>query len=341
MKRHLSLPLFLLMAGSLAAQSNQDEPYQTKTFTGNLSEVRVDVSGGSIQVHGGNDKDVKVEMYATLNNWPANKLDKAEIEKRLADYELVMKTEGSSVVLSSRRKPEVNWDSKRSISVSFKVFTPQNFTTNLKTSGGSIRLSHLKGPQQFQTSGGSLHMTDVTGKIQGRTSGGSIHLEKCSDEMDLQTSGGSIHAEELAGKINLKTSGGSLRLSHLNGIIDATTSGGSIHGEDIAGELHTRTSGGSIRLSEMTAALDAESSAGSVDVEVKKLNKYLKLRSSAGSVTVRLPQKPGVDLAIRGNRVKFPLVGFQGEADEYHVNGKLNGGGVPVTITATNNVSIQ
>ncbi|MDR6196119.1 DUF4097 family beta strand repeat-containing protein [Siphonobacter sp. SORGH_AS_0500] len=341
MKRHLLFSVLLLATGSLAAQSNQDEPYQTKTFTGNLSEVRVDISGGSIQVHGGTDKDVKVEMYVTLNNWPANKLDKAEIEKRLSDYDLVMKTEGSSVVLSSRRKSDVEWDSKRSISISFKVFTPQNFTTDLRTSGGSIRLSHLKGSQQFQTSGGSLHMTDVAGKIHGRTSGGSIHLEKCSDEMDLQTSGGSIHAEDLTGKINLRTSGGSLRMNHLNGMIDAITSGGSINGEAIAGELHTRTSGGSIRLSEMTAALDAESSAGSVDVDVKQLNKYLRLRSSAGSVRVRLPENPSVDLTIRGNRVKFPLAGFRGEADEYHVNGKLNGGVIPVTISATNHVSIQ
>ncbi|PQA60432.1 DUF4097 family beta strand repeat-containing protein [Siphonobacter curvatus] len=341
MKRFYLFPLLTLVLGTASAQSSEDQPYQTKTFTGNLSNVRVDVSGGSIQVEGGSSSDVKVEMYVRLNNWPANKIDKAEIEKQLAEYELSMKTEGSSVVVYSRRKSGVSWNSDRNISVSFKIFTPRTFATDLRTSGGSIRLAHLDGPQQFQTSGGSLHMSDVAGLIQGRTSGGSIHLNNCRKEMNVQTSGGSIHAEDLEGKITLKTSGGSVRLTRLNGTIEATTSGGSVQGDAISGELYTKSSGGSIRLYNLSAAVEAETSAGSLDVEFAKLSKYVKLRCSAGSIKVRLPENQGVDLAVRGSRIHFPLAKFRGEADDTHVDGKLNGGGVPLTIHGSNSVSIQ
>ncbi|SDL61707.1 DUF4097 family beta strand repeat-containing protein [Siphonobacter aquaeclarae] len=342
MKTSLLLPLLFFIAGPIAAQNQNDDdpPYKTETFTGNVSNLKVDVSGGSIRVEGGDRKDVKVEMYVRLNNWPANKLDKAEIEKRLDDYEVVMKTEGNTVVLSSRMKEGRRWDNNRNINIGFKVFTPMSFATNLRTSGGSIHLTHLTGIQNFQTSGGSLHVTDVAGTIDGRTSGGSIHLQNCKQDIRLQTSGGSIHAEELDGTIDLKTSGGSVNLDRLKGKIAAVTSGGSVKASDISGEFVTRSSGGSLHLQRIEASLEAETSGGSLDVEITKLVGHVKLRASSGNIRLDIPEKAGADLDIRGNRVKIPLSQFRGETDDNRAVGKLNGGGVPVTVSASGNVTV-
>ncbi|MFT4032439.1 MAG: DUF4097 family beta strand repeat-containing protein [Siphonobacter sp.] len=335
-----TLLFFMLGLGIATAQTKQDEtPYQTKTFNGNA--LRMDVAGGSIQVEGGSGKDVTVEMYVRLNNWPANQIDKAEIEKRLADYDVSMQTEGSTVVVTSKRKPGINWDSNRNISVSFKVFTPVTFTTDLKTSGGSIHLAHLKGTQQFKTSGGSLHLTTIEGDVDGRTSGGSIHLSECKKNISLQTSGGSIHADHCDGQLTMKTSGGSIHLDALKGTTQVSTSGGSIQASDIAGELTAHSSGGSIRLQNIAAALDAETNGGSIEADISKMTQYVKLRSSSGNVRVNLPISQGIDLDIRGRKVKVPLSQFRGQADDDHVSGKLNGGGIPVTISANGNVSIN
>ncbi|MBC7892967.1 MAG: hypothetical protein H7Y12_12190, partial [Sphingobacteriaceae bacterium] len=150
----------VLVASGVFAQDDNETPYQTKTYSGILSNVRVETSGGSITVEGSQSSGVKVEMYVRGNNWPQNKLSKEEIEDRLKEYDLTSGTQGGTVLaLARRRNQNGNWDWKRGLSISFKVYAPRNFATNLKTSGGSIHLSKLTGQQEFATSGGSLHLT--------------------------------------------------------------------------------------------------------------------------------------------------------------------------------------
>ncbi len=107
MKRNQFL-LTLLSAGTLAltsfAGTNSDDqpPYQTKTFSGNINAVRAETSGGSLTIQGGSE-DAKVEMYVRANNWN-DKLDKAEIEDRLKDYDIFIAQEGSTIVATAKRR---------------------------------------------------------------------------------------------------------------------------------------------------------------------------------------------------------------------------------------------
>ena len=345
--------LSLLSAGTLALTTlaggtgnnnrpvdERDAPYQTKTFSGNINAVRAETSGGSLTIEGGTDMNAKVEMYVRANNWN-DKLDKAEIEDRLKDYDITIAQEGSTIVATAKpRGSTMNW--KKSLSISFKFFTPRNVTTDLRTSGGSIQLSALNGTQKFRTSGGSLSVTDVQGDITGQTSGGSIHLDQCrnsrtSTSIDLQTSGGSIEAKGSTGQMHLVTSGGSIRLNNLKGTINARTSGGSIQGDGIEGDIKAGTSGGGVRLANVAGSLDASTSAGSVDVSLTKLGEYVRLNTSAGSIRVKMPLNKGMDLNLRGNRVSLPdhLSRFEGDIEKDRVRGKLNGGGIPVDIAAS------
>lgn len=351
MKRHQFL-LTLLSAGTLALTSlttgyaqrdDRETPYQTKTFSGNINAVRAETSGGSLTIEGGSGNQAKVEMYVRPNNWNGrNELDKAEIEERLKDYEISIAQEGGTLVATARRRNKDDNDWKRSLSIGFKFYTPRNVTTDLRTSGGSIRLTALNGKQRFRTSGGSLHLTDVEGDINGQTSGGSIHLDRCqnartTDRIDLQTSGGSIHAAASTGNMRLHTSGGSIELNDLKGDIDAQTSGGSVRGSDIAGEIKASTSGGSVRLTDVAGSIDASTSAGSVDVSLTKLGDYVRLNTSAGSIRVKMPMDKGMDLNLSGNRVEVgTLSKFDGDIEKDRVRGKLNGGGVAVNISAGN-----
>jgi hypothetical protein len=330
-----SLLLSAFALSPVRAQSDNDTPYQTKTFSGSLSNLRVETSGGSITVEGGQSGGVKVEMYVRGNNWP-NNLSKDEIEDRLKDYDITLATEGNTVVALAKRKDR-NWnDWKRSLSISFKVYGPRALSTDLKTSGGSIRLSKVSGPQNFATSGGSLTVTDVDGSVRGRTSGGSIHAENCGKDVDLSTSGGSIEASGLGGAITLRTSGGSLRLRDLKGQVKATTSGGSIQAENVDGELITSTAGGSIRLNNIAGSLQASTSGGSIDADIARLGQFVKLSTSAGGVRVHLPLDKGLDFNLHGNRVNLPaLRNFDGEIERNRVRGRMNGGGIPVDISAS------
>lgn len=337
MKQLLTFVLSAMICLSAAAQDSNDKPYVTKNFNNaSLKELQVETSGGSISVQGGQSDGFKVEMYVRGNGWNGNKeLSKEEIEDRLEDYDILIGTEGSKVVATAKRKNNLSWNEKRNISIAFKVTAPRNVATNLKTSGGSIRIASLTGSQNFSTSGGSLKIDDLDGMINGRTSGGSIDVAHCSKDINLHTSGGSIKAQELKGKIELKTSGGSIELNQLNGDVVAHTSGGSIRGEGVDGSLDAGTSGGSVRLAGVSGSVRANTSAGSIELELKSLGKYVDLSTSAGSVRVSMPLDKGVDLNLRGNRVAIPLKNFDGSAEKDRVQGKMNGGGVPVTLSAS------
>ncbi|GAB3990849.1 hypothetical protein GCM10028807_18960 [Spirosoma daeguense] len=315
---------------------DRDKPYQVKTFSGNINAVRAETSGGSLTIEGGTDMNAKVEMYVRANNWN-DRLDKEEIEERLRDYDISITQEGGTIVAIAKRKGNDNW--KKSLSIGFKFYTPRNVTTDLRTSGGSIHLSTLTGNQKFRTSGGSLHMSDIKGDVNGQTSGGSIHLDRCvagaSGHLDLQTSGGSIEAKSSSGSMRFHTSGGSIRLTELKGNVDAQTSGGSVHGEDIAGDIKAGTSGGSVRLANVAGSIDASTSAGGVDVTLTKLGQYVRLSTSAGSIRVRMPLDQGLTLNLSGNSIKIPLNNFSGDTDKNRIKGTLNGGGIPVTLSAS------
>jgi len=331
MKKYLLFFVLAALQVSLKAQSDKT-PFMTKSLSNeSIKDVEVETSGGSIAVSGVT-ANARVEVYITSNN--NKQLTKEEIQQRLDEkYNLNISVANNKVTATARLKEKMT-DWKKALNISFKIFVPRNVSTDLSTSGGSISLTNLSGNLKFSTSGGSLDLDNVGGNVDGRTSGGSINLENSKDEIELSTSGGSIDAKNCDGKLRLTTSGGSLDLQDLKGDIRATTSGGSIHGSDVEGELITHTSGGSIHLSDLSCSLETSTSGGNIDVSIKQLGKYIKISNSAGNVDVTLPNK-GLDLDLSASKIKTgQLTNFSGKVDEEEINGKLNGGGVPVRIDA-------
>ncbi|QTE38291.1 DUF4097 family beta strand repeat-containing protein [Mucilaginibacter gossypii] len=343
MKKYL-LVLFVACAGSSAfAQNNQKTPYLTKSLSGQaVKNVIVNTSGGSITVSGASGEEPRVEVFIQGNNGN-NDLPKEEIKKRLDEnYDLSIDVNGGELHAKAKSKHDGNWDWKKSLSISFRVYVPGSVATNLNTSGGSIHLDNLTGAQQFETSGGSLHLDKITGTIKGRTSGGSIHVSDSKESIDLQTSGGSIEARNCIGHIRLETSGGSLHLDGLKGDIKATTSGGSISGNKIDGDFITGTSGGSINLTDLSCSLDASTSAGSFHAQFLSVGKSVKIDVSSGHVDLQLPSKQGLNLDLRADKIETNLAdNFSGSKDKERVEGKLNGGGALVEVRGNGRVNLN
>ncbi len=346
MKKYL---LLLLVASATyittkAQAYNSEEPYLTKSFANaTVKNVEVSTSGGSISVAGANPSETRVEVYINGNN--DRKLTHEEIQQILDQYyDFSVAQNGDKIVAKAKQKDRnMNW--KKGISISFRVYAPKTVSTDLGTSGGSIKLSDLNGNQKFSTSGGSLKVDNISGKIDGSTSGGSISVSNSHDDIRLSTSGGSIDASNCDGNIKLETSGGSLKLETLNGTIEANTSGGSIRGNNIQGSLATHTSGGSIRLENLACSVDASTSGGSMKVDVTKLGKYVRLENSGGNIDLTLPKGSGLNLKLSGNKVNtVALSNFNGNVEDDNVNGTLNGGGTEVVVRAGSgkiNLSLQ
>ncbi len=338
MKKHLLFLLLLVSAGSVMGQFNPDkDPFMTKALNNEtIKDVFVQTSGGSIAVSGVSLSEARIEVYVRPSNGRNDKeFSKDEIQKKLDElYDLDVSVANNKLTATAKSKERIK-DWKKSLSISFKIFVPKNISTDLSTSGGSIHLTNLSGKLDFSTSGGSLHIDNVSGTTNGQTSGGSIHLTNSKDDIELTTSGGSIEASHCDGKLRLTTSGGSLRLSDLKGTIRANTSGGSVEGKDIEGELDSHTSGGSIRLDDLSCSLETSTSGGNISVSMKELGKYIRINNSAGNIDLRLPKNKSLDLDLSAQKIKTDqLENFSGRVDDDEVKGKINGGGIEVSVRA-------
>jgi len=341
MKKYFGLLSTALLAGfiQLAAQTDKT-PFLTKNFDASVKNVKVQTSGGGITVEGISNGQTKLEMYVVPNDRHDN-LTKEEIQAKLEkDYSIEIITNNQQVSAIVKQKNRItNW--RNELSVSFKLYTPTKINTDLHTSGGSISLTNVAGELDFKTSGGSLHLDHVGGKIDGKTSGGSIDVSDATSDIDLATSGGSISAKNCSAKINLHTSGGSLNLKNLNGDIKARTSGGSVHGKDVTGDIEAHTSGGNIDFENVSGSMDASTSGGNIDIDVTKLDKFLNLRNSGGSVHVTVPKNQGLDLDLKADRIRTKdFANFSGSVEDDKVKGKLNGGGAAVTIKGNGSVHL-
>jgi len=318
--------LLFLASFSFAAQAQfntEKDPYLTQSLKGkSINKVNARTSGGSITVASVQTGEPRLEIYVRPSGNTNSRLSKEEIRKKLEDdYDLKIEVANQVLNVSARPKGNFNW--KRQMSISYKIYVPQNVSTELNTSGGSISLAGLTGNQEFTTSGGSLHIDQLKGEVNGKTSGGSIHAENSS------------------GTIALSTSGGSLKLNALQGMINASTSGGSINGSDIKGELITSTSGGSVNLSGLSCSLETSTSGGSMNISIKELGKYVSVSSAGGNINVEIPGDKGLNLKVDGDRLKVgPLKNFNGQNDQRSIHGTINGGGIPVKVHGNSGVTV-
>ena len=336
----LIVGLFLLLTTGFG--QDNDSPYFSKNFSGEaINDVVVETSGGFVKIYGGSQTGSKVDMFVSANNWNG-KISKEEIAERLKTYLVRIEREGGKLMVSAKPLNGNSWgNGKNGLSISFVVSVPEAASSVVRTSGGSLVAKNLDGNQTLSTSGGSITLDDLAGDVRARTSGGSLAISNCRKRMDAATSGGSIRAENTSGIITLATSGGSLDLSKLSGTISARTSGGSVEANDLNGECRLATSGGSMTLRQMSGGLEAQTSGGAIRAQITTLDKFLTLNTSSGSIDVEMPTNQGMDLDLRGSNVKMELKNFDGQTERSVVRGRMNGGGIPVKMTASQQIRIN
>jgi DUF4097 and DUF4098 domain-containing protein YvlB len=329
--------VLLLMGGlgvvALQAQTSHDA-FLAKTFpAAGIKAVESETSGGNVSVYGQATGDARVEMYVQRDNGWGSGMSKEEIQKRLDEqYDITIDKQGEKLVATAHQKR--NWDNnwRHGLSISFVIYVPTAVSSHVRTSGGNIEMKELTGNENFQTSGGNLDIDHLSGTILGRTSGGNVAIHNSHDDIDLRTSGGNMEAMYCEGKIQMETSGGNVSLRGVKGSIHASTSGGEVEGGKITGNLDAHTSGGNIDLDDVAASLSASTSGGNIRVHFLS-TKSVDLSNSSGDISLSLPPGQGMDLRISGERVhSTTLDNFRGTFDEHHIDGTLNGGGIPVRV---------
>ncbi len=232
----------------------------------------------------------------------------SEREDLNSELEFSFSSSGGVARVTARRRHESGWS--HSLSVHFEIEVPTETRTELRTGGGSITLSGLRGASDVKTSGGSIEVTGLSGNLEAHTSGGSIHLREVTGDAHVETSGGAIDVDALDGSLAAHTSGGGIRIEKVSGYVEAKSSGGPIRATYSPGNRHggvLETSGGSIDVAIDPSAnlnLDASTSGGSVhsDLPVRMVGtishssmhgtigsggEELRLHTSGGSIHIR------------------------------------------------------
>ena len=249
-----ALVVALLFVGFSQAKPNLSE----KTFKvkpGGTLYLESDAGAVEVVSHAANTVEVQVKQRGDNQ------------DSFVVSYE----QDGNDVKIVGEKKGLSFWSST---SVKFLIKVPEDYNVDLRTGGGSIDLSDLRGQVDAYTSGGSIRLGQIEGDVDVKTSGGSIKVEEVAGNIEAHTSGGSIKAtitKQPTKDCELTTSGGSVTAYLAPSIavdLVASTNGGSVSSEfDVNVTLKKRSLKGTINGGGPSLVL--KTSGGSV--RVKKL----------------------------------------------------------------------
>ncbi|TVP50542.1 MAG: hypothetical protein EA341_07300 [Mongoliibacter sp.] len=298
---YILLSYFLVLpTDSIAKHLNEGDPYISETFDiDGLAQLEMKTAGASIHVDVWEYDQVLVEVFVTRNGKVLNVND-PEVMEKLEEFDFEIYQENQKVLVAMRSKSRTAWNMGRNqLSFTFQIHVPERTSADLRSAGGSISLSGLDGDHSLVSSGGSISILDCAGQFDAKSSGGSFRVEHFVGSMDVSSSGGSVRVDDFVGSLIINSSGGGLNLN------------------DIAGSLIANSSGGSIK------------------ANLLSLEGQVSLKSSGGGISATLPGGEGLDLDLRGTSSKLRLENFIGEIKGNTVKGKLNGGGIPVTMASS------
>jgi DUF4097 and DUF4098 domain-containing protein YvlB len=178
----------------------------------------------------------------------------------------------------------------KNVSVDLEIAAPYDARLDLYTAGGNIKVGGLENSVRINTGGGNVDVHDIKGNVDAHTGGGNVEICDVSGDVDADTGGGNIEILGISGDV----------LAH--------TGGGNIGVRDVSGEAHLSTG------------------AGNIDYQGQPQGDY-RLRTGAGTITVRLPKNANVvvDLETGTGKVKSDL-NVQGHVTSRWVSGAIGSG---------------
>lgn len=310
-----------------------------------LKNFRLESFAGPAELIGWKKAEIRIEIFATVRHWTTLFF----VEEPLSELDWDDRT-----LVVNRSEGMINLDSKPNYAgwtnwlnfpkAAFKIYLPEATNTQVHNLfGGNITLKNLNGRHQLNTMGGNLRLESVEGEVRGKTMGGNINVVSCHVQADVSTYGGNVWIEDCKGEIKVSTKGGNIKIQHCNGKIHVDTWGGGIKAYDCTGDLKCYTSGGNILFEEIQGNVGASTKGGNIKASTKGISEYFWLETNGGNILVNLPLQQGLQLEVKGEKIKTPpLSGFSGIQKRRRLNGLLNGGGASVNLkTQGGNVTIQ
>ncbi len=246
-------------------------------------EFVLDTDVGDVAIEGSEGEEVSVSVEVRGDS---DDLRKFDVQFRQSDNRVEVRG-----IWKKRGWRFWDWNG---IDARFSIKVPRQFSANVSTAGGDIRLRAVDGVAKLITSGGDVRVQEV----QGETS--------------VKTSGGDIIVRQVLGNVHLETSGGDITVS------------------DVQGDTRAETSGGDIRIATPDGRIDAETSGGDIEVHARGENREMYLHTSGGDIVIYVSHdiRATVDASTTGGEVVCELeIATRGKIEDNELHGKINGGG--------------
>jgi len=251
----------------------QDE-YNTQSFKVNKGgNIKLEISGGDVQVKTGKDNEVKI----------SNSEDD--------DYNNVtIYQDGNNITIRSDYYTD------------FVITVPSEFNLNLNTSGGDVQvLNNIKGRVRISTAGGEIELKDVSGELTATTAGGNISCGNVKGDTKLNSSGGDVVAGSVEGECILNTGGGNVIVKNVTKSLSVSTGGGNVDCGNVGSDIKVSTGGGNISVNNISGEMSVTTGGGDIygnsiskggsimtgagNVNLNNLSGYVKITSGAGDIS--------------------------------------------------------
>jgi hypothetical protein len=252
--------------------------------------LRPDKGSLDVRSHDAN----QVRVAASASGWGAS-----GVEYRL-------EPDGNSVRLYGRVTGALSW-LFGGPQLDVRIWVPREYSLDLRTSAGSIRVDDVQGDVRARGAGDGLEVRGAKGLVKLRAEGCDVRVAEIEGDVDVRTSDGEISLAWIRGSVEARSDAGAIEASHISGPVTLTTGNGGIQLRDSNGPVLARTERGDIVASFSDAPQGSlETRRGDVQVSVAA-GSSLELDASTRDGEVAL-----AGLEVNGVREPARAVGWIG-----------------------------
>jgi len=288
--------------GSVLVQGNQSEPYQKVDFDV-TSTPNITVKSVNGSIQILPGDSRTVRVELYVTRRGLTVLG---TERLGDDYRIVMRQRNNMVVAEVISLKSGSWSSNTP-TFNFVVYAPNNSNASLSTNNGDISI------------------TDIRGNIDVRSSSGNILLENTS------------------GTSRLSSTSGNVRVNTHSGTVFTNAVAGDVRYYDVIGECRIKVVSGNVTLDNIRGSSVVHATNGNIELTMTGIEVVMDLETIVGNIRTNLPSNGKLNLAVQGQRVNMNAVrNFDGSIERNSINGKLNGGGIPVRMkSSVGSIDIQ
>jgi DUF4097 and DUF4098 domain-containing protein YvlB len=349
--------LLLAAAGALVLGSTgcrdgrRDSVHEESTASavplGEQAVVRIETRSADVHLVQSPDDTVRVLFYRRIQSVSAR-----SVEALAAQIKVTMERQGDQLVLRVR-EPERSgtrvsvdagpWRFRRSTEVELTVAVPARARIECETARGDYDAVGLSQPIRLVATAGDIELSQLTGPASVQTTSGDVTLRDLGQPATVRVTAGDVDAVDVAGPLTIRATSGDVIARGVTGGIRLETSTGDASVSDVTGTVMISTSAGEVEVT--NAAADScvlETASGDIDAELTAAPRHVQIRSSSGSVALRVPQGSGgtLDLQTATGTLSVKSAVDVETMNRNRLTGRLGGGGTVAVRTSSGDVTL-